>query len=78
MIADDGQAPSTESWSAAPTRRCCFQPSRTAFGRSKPPLDSWTLTWATLPMLGILAIRWLLITYVPWLTLGWLHWLGRK
>jgi C4-dicarboxylate transporter DctM subunit len=35
------------------------------------------VTWATLPMLGILAIGVLLITYVPWLTLGLLHWLGR-
>jgi hypothetical protein len=28
-------------------------------------------------MLGILAIGVLLITYVPWLTLGILHWMGR-
>jgi tripartite ATP-independent transporter DctM subunit len=35
------------------------------------------VTWATLPMLGILAIGVLLITYVPWLTLGLLHLLGR-
>ncbi|HYT77028.1 MAG TPA: TRAP transporter large permease, partial [Vicinamibacterales bacterium] len=35
------------------------------------------VTWATLPMLGILAIGVLLITYVPWLTLGILHWIGR-
>jgi hypothetical protein len=28
-------------------------------------------------MLGILAVGVLLITYVPWLTLGLLHWLGR-
>lgn len=35
------------------------------------------VTWATLPMLGILAVGVLLITYVPWLTLGLLHWLGR-
>jgi hypothetical protein len=27
---------------------------------------------------GILAIGVLLITYVPWLMLGWLHWLGRR
>ena len=35
------------------------------------------VTWATLPMLGILAVGVLLITYVPWLTLGILHWMGR-
>ncbi len=35
------------------------------------------VTWATLPMLGILALGVLLITYVPWLTLGLLHWMGR-
>jgi TRAP-type C4-dicarboxylate transport system permease large subunit len=35
------------------------------------------VTWATLPMLGILAIGVLLITYVPWLTLGILQLLGR-
>ena len=40
----------------------------------KPVLD---VTWATLPMLGILALGVLLITYVPWLTLGLLHWMGR-
>jgi len=40
----------------------------------KPVLE---VTWATLPMLGILAVGVLLITYVPWLTLGLLHWLGR-
>jgi tripartite ATP-independent transporter DctM subunit len=40
----------------------------------KPVLE---VTWATLPMLGILAAGVLLITYVPWLTLGLLHWLGR-
>jgi C4-dicarboxylate transporter DctM subunit len=40
----------------------------------KPVLE---VTWATLPMLGILAVGVLLITYVPWLTLGILHWLGR-
>jgi C4-dicarboxylate transporter DctM subunit len=40
----------------------------------KPVLE---VTWATLPMLGILAIGVLLITYVPWLTLGLLHWMGR-
>jgi tripartite ATP-independent transporter DctM subunit len=39
----------------------------------KPVLE---VTWATLPMLGILAVGVLLITYVPWLTLGLLHWLG--
>jgi len=41
----------------------------------KPVLE---VTWATLPMLGILAIGVLLITYVPWLTLGILHWMGRS
>ena len=40
----------------------------------KPVLE---VTWATLPFLGILALGVLLITYVPWLTLGILHWLGR-
>lgn len=40
----------------------------------KPVLE---VTWATLPMLAVLAIGVLLITYVPWLTLGILHWLGR-
>ncbi|HEX9365422.1 MAG TPA: TRAP transporter large permease subunit [Vicinamibacterales bacterium] len=40
----------------------------------KPVLE---VTWATLPMFGILAIGVLLITYVPWLTLGILHWMGR-
>jgi C4-dicarboxylate transporter, DctM subunit len=40
----------------------------------KPVLE---VTWATLPMLGILAIGVLLITYVPWLTLGILRWMGR-
>lgn len=38
----------------------------------KPVLE---VTWATLPMLGILAIGVLLITYFPFLTLGLLHWL---
>jgi len=33
---------------------------------------------ATLPLLVILAIGVLLITYVPWLTLGALEWLGRR
>ena len=33
----------------------------------KPVLE---VTWATLPMLGILALGVLLITYVPWLTTG--------
>jgi tripartite ATP-independent transporter DctM subunit len=41
----------------------------------KPVLD---VTWATLPMLGILAIGVLLITSVPGRTLGWVHWLGRR
>jgi C4-dicarboxylate transporter, DctM subunit len=40
----------------------------------KPVLE---VTWATLPMLGVLAIGVLLITYWPWLTLGLLHWFGR-
>jgi tripartite ATP-independent transporter DctM subunit len=40
----------------------------------KPVLE---VTWATLPMLGILAVGVLLITYVPWLTLGILQWMGR-
>ena len=40
----------------------------------KPVLE---VTWATLPMLGILAIGVLLITYVPWLTTGLLEWMGR-
>ena len=40
----------------------------------KPVLD---VTWSTLPMLGILAVGVLLITYVPWLTLGLVRWLGR-
>ena len=35
------------------------------------------VTWATLPMLGILAVGVLLITYVPWLTEGLLRWMGR-
>jgi C4-dicarboxylate transporter, DctM subunit len=40
----------------------------------KPVLE---VMWATMPMLGILAIGVLLITYVPWLTLGILQWMGR-
>ena len=40
----------------------------------KPVLE---VMWATLPMLGILVVGVLLITYVPWLTLGILHWIGR-
>jgi tripartite ATP-independent transporter DctM subunit len=40
----------------------------------KPVLE---VTWATLPMFGILAVGVLLITYVPWLTLGILLWMGR-
>ena len=40
----------------------------------KPVLE---VTWATLPMFGILAIGVLLITYIPWLTLGLLQWMGR-
>jgi C4-dicarboxylate transporter DctM subunit len=39
----------------------------------KPVLQ---VTWATLPMLGILALGVLLITYVPWLTTGLLDLLG--
>ena len=35
------------------------------------------VTWATLPMLGILAIGVLLITYWPGLTLGLLHLMGK-
>ena len=35
------------------------------------------VTRAALPMLGILGIGVLLITYVPWLTLGLLEWMGR-
>jgi C4-dicarboxylate transporter DctM subunit len=41
---------------------------------SKPVME---VTRATLPMLAILAIGVLLITYVPWLTLGLLQLLGR-
>jgi tripartite ATP-independent transporter DctM subunit len=37
----------------------------------------WEVTWATLPMLGILALGVLLITYVPWLTEGLLKAFGR-
>jgi C4-dicarboxylate transporter DctM subunit len=40
----------------------------------KPVLE---VTWATLPMFGILAFGVLLITYIPWLTLGLLQWMGR-
>jgi C4-dicarboxylate transporter DctM subunit len=40
----------------------------------KPVLE---VTWATLPMFGILALGVLLITYWPWLTLGILRWMGR-
>ena len=40
----------------------------------KPVLE---VMWATLPMLGILVIGVLLITYFPWLTLGLLQWMGR-
>lgn len=40
----------------------------------KPVLE---VTWATLPMLGVLAIGVLLITYVPFLTEGLLRWMGR-
>ena len=40
----------------------------------KPVLE---VTWATLPMLAILALGVLLITYVPWLTTGLLEMMGR-
>lgn len=40
----------------------------------KPVLE---VTWATLPMFGILGVGVLLITYVPWLPLGILRWMGR-
>ena len=40
----------------------------------KPVLE---VARATLPFLAILALGVLLITYVPWLTLGLLQWLGR-
>jgi tripartite ATP-independent transporter DctM subunit len=40
----------------------------------KPVLE---VTWATLPMLGVLGCGVLLITYVPWLTEGLLVFLGR-
>jgi tripartite ATP-independent transporter DctM subunit len=43
--------------------------------RFKRPLME--VTRAALPMLGILGIGVLLITYVPWLTLGLLGWMGR-
>ena len=35
------------------------------------------VTRASLPMLAILGIGVVLITYVPWLTLGLLQWIGR-
>jgi C4-dicarboxylate transporter, DctM subunit len=41
----------------------------------KPVLE---VMWATMPMLGILVIGVLLITYFPWLTTGLLEWLGRR
>jgi tripartite ATP-independent transporter DctM subunit len=40
----------------------------------KPVLE---VTWATMPMLAILAVGVLLITYLPWLTLGLLQWMGQ-
>jgi TRAP-type C4-dicarboxylate transport system permease large subunit len=40
----------------------------------KPVLE---VAYASLPMLAILALGVLLITYVPWLTLGLLEWRGR-
>ena len=43
--------------------------------RFKKPMG--TIIWATLPFLLILAATVLLITYVPWLTTGPLHWLGK-
>jgi len=41
---------------------------------NKPVLE---VARATLPMLFVLAIGVLLITYVPWFTLGVLEWMGR-
>jgi tripartite ATP-independent transporter DctM subunit len=43
--------------------------------RFKKPMG--TIIWATLPFLLILGASVLLITYVPWLTTGPLHWLGK-
>jgi C4-dicarboxylate transporter, DctM subunit len=43
--------------------------------RFKKPMG--TIIWATLPFLLILAAAVLLITYVPWLTTGPLHWFGK-
>jgi C4-dicarboxylate transporter DctM subunit len=40
----------------------------------KPVLQ---VMWATLPMLGILAVGVLLITYIPWLTEGLLRYMGK-
>jgi TRAP-type C4-dicarboxylate transport system permease large subunit len=40
----------------------------------RPVLD---VARASLPMAGILGVGVLVITYVPWLTLGLLQWLGR-
>ena len=40
---------------------------------NKPVLD---IARASLPMLLVLAVAVLLITYVPWLTVGMVHWLG--
>jgi C4-dicarboxylate transporter, DctM subunit len=36
-----------------------------------------TIMWATLPFLLILFVSVLLITYVPWMTTGPLHWFGK-
>jgi len=43
--------------------------------RFKKPMG--TIIWATLPFLFILMGTVLLITYIPWLTTGPLHWLGK-
>jgi tripartite ATP-independent transporter DctM subunit len=43
--------------------------------RFKKPMG--TIIWATLPFLAILGASVLLITYVPWLTAGPLHWFGK-
>jgi len=43
--------------------------------RFKKPMG--TIIWATLPFLLILAASVLLITYVPWLTIAPLRWLGK-
>ena len=43
--------------------------------RFKKPMG--TIIWATLPFLAILGASVLLITYVPWLTTGPLHWFNK-